>query len=49
MLGAGKLEILAQDFQQGLVHRGQDRDCFTVDAQVENVLHATIPHAPEQV
>jgi hypothetical protein len=49
MLGAGKLEIFAQNFQQSLVYRDQDRDYFTVDAQVENVLHATIPHAPEQV
>jgi hypothetical protein len=31
MLGAGKLEILAQDFQQGLVHRGQDLHYFAIE------------------
>ena len=38
MLGASKLEILAQDFQQGLVHRGQDLDYFTIKVQLEDVL-----------
>ena len=49
MLGAGKLETLAQDFQQGLVHRGQDLDYFTVEVQVEDVLHATLLYSPQQM
>jgi hypothetical protein len=49
MFSAGKLELLAQDFQQGLVYWGQDLDYFAIEVQVEDVLHAALLYSPQQI
>ena len=49
MLSAGELKILAQDFQQGLVHWSQDLDDFAIEVQMEDVLHAALLYSPQQV
>jgi hypothetical protein len=40
VLGAGEAEILPQDFEEALVHWGEELVTFAVDGEAEAHLHA---------